>query len=100
MSEIEHWGYDAYGQCLVRVESAYEQGRRSGIADERERAAKAGVIRGGEYVNYKGVVGALEQIKRLPCAYPDDPDEDRKMAVHAVEAQMIAADALSYLGGQ
>lgn len=44
-----------------------------------------------------GAVEALREIARLPCQYPDDPEQDSKMALDSVKAQEIAHAAL---GGQ
>lgn len=38
---------------------------------------------------------ALRSIYALPCAYPDDPNEDRKLADRFAEAQDIAHEVLA-----
>jgi hypothetical protein len=54
----------------AEAEAIYERGRQSGIADERENAAKAGVLRGGRYVTpdarLEVALAALEQIAASP----------------------------------
>ena len=38
---------------------------------------------------------ALRSIYLMPCAFPDDPDEDRKLADQFAGAQDVAHDALA-----
>lgn len=75
-------------------EDAYQHGYRAGVHDERERAVKAGVMRGGEYVVPQQPQGAVDRIKALRRVQAcEDPDAGRARDFDNWNAALDAAIA-------